>query len=144
MLTRRTRLSRRTPLRAKLRPPTRRRDTGPTQAVRAWVIVRDQGRCMRCGTDLVTDVPTPVYEIQHRLPRGMGGTSSPAANKHSNLILLGGAHGCGCHAWVEQHRGEAYDNGWLVRRWQNPLTVPVLCARRGLILLDDNGEWRAA
>lgn len=114
----------------------RRRDTGPTRATRAWLIVRDACCCVRCGLEQMPG----DYEIHHRLPRGMGGTSKSATNKHSNLLLL-----CrDCHAWIEANRAEAYVFGWLVRRWQDPLDTPVMCKRRGLILLDNNGEWKAA
>jgi len=134
-------LTRRTPLRS-----SRRKNTGPNGAIRAWVIVRDEGCCVRCGHIVLhqTDewgtfeLTDRGYQFHHRKPRGMGGGKD--TNKHANLILV-----CPpCHAWIESNRRAAYEFGWLVHHWDNPATVPVVDFRRGLILLDNNGQWKAA
>lgn len=111
------------------------RNTGPNGATRMTVHIRDEDRCMRCG-GFVWELAG--HSVHHRLPRGQGGS-----NRLSNLILLCGSATTGCHGYIESHRGEAYDphQGWLVRRDVDPATVPILCARRGLILLDNDGGW---
>lgn len=110
------------------------RDTGPNGATRITVHIRDEDRCVRCGGFVWK---LAGHSIQHRIPRGRGGS-----NRLSNLVLLCGSATTGCHGWVESHRGESYRHGWLVRTDEDPAKVPVLCARRGLILLDNSGEWR--
>ena len=85
--------------------------TGPDLATRQLVVDRDMRRCVRCGE--------PGQQIHHRKPRGMGGTSDPAINSPANLVLLCLA----CHAYIESHRADAYESGWLVRRWQDPAEV---------------------
>lgn len=54
----------------------------------------------------------------------MGG--SRTANTLPNLVLMCGDGVRGCHGHVESHRTEAYAEGWLVHRWADPATTPVL------------------
>lgn len=85
--------------------------TGPDLATRQLVIDRAQRRCERCRQ--------PGEQIHHRKPRGMGGTSDPAINALPNLVFV-----CGdCHREIESHRSDAYESGWLVRRWRDPAEV---------------------
>jgi len=153
----RTRLERRTPLTAKtglvrrtpLREvsakraaagvtPSRRRDTGPGQATRDLVMERDGYCCAWCGRQLLTG----PRSLQHRHARGMGGTTDPAANSPSNLILLCGSATTpgGCHLFAEQRSDEARIAGLWVPSWQNPADVPVLHAAYGPCLLLDDGS----
>lgn len=98
-----------------------RRRTGPNPEVRQAVVDRDKHRCARCGRQL----PGYPASIHHRTPRGMGGTRDPKVNKASNLLLLCGTGTTGCHGWVESHRKEATERGFLVPWWQDPAEVPV-------------------
>jgi 5-methylcytosine-specific restriction protein A len=104
--------------------PTKRapRNTGPTTAVRKGVVERAHGVCERCGQAIRGD-----YSIHHRKPRGMGGTTDPAANSPSNLVLLCGSATTpgGCHTSVEKFRDAAVATGWIVPRSGNPATVPI-------------------
>ena len=85
--------------------------TGPDLATRQAVIDRAGSKCERCGQ--------PGEQIHHRKPRGMGGTSDPAINAFPNLVFV-----CAdCHREIESHRSDAYESGWLVRRWQDPAEV---------------------
>lgn len=78
---------------------------------------RAQMHCERCSVNTTWQ----GSQVHHRLPRGMGGSSNPEINLPTNLVLL-----ClDCHAHVEKHREEAYAAGWLVRRGQDPATVPI-------------------
>lgn len=65
--------------------------------------------------------PTWQHNRHHRLPR-----SNPAcSNLLSNLILAcGWGNASGCHGYVETHREEAYEKGWLVRSGYDPEEVP--------------------
>ena len=46
----------------------------------------------------------------------------------------------GCHGYCHANPANAYENGWLVRSWDDPLTRPVL--RRGQwVVLDNAGSW---
>jgi len=150
-LQRRAGLVRRTPLKAgkglerkpklqavdgdKSKPAKRKtaRDTGPTRKLREAVLERDQHRCARCGRG----VTTYPYSLQHRDPRGMGG--SKTANRTSNLVTLcGSATSPGdCHNEVESHRAQAAKDGYLVVGDQHPEDVEILLAR-----VNDEGEVR--
>jgi hypothetical protein len=55
----------------------------------------------------------------HRQPEGQLGESSSA-----NVIHTCGHGTRGCHGWVEHHRKESYQRGWLVHSWDDPAKVP--------------------
>ena len=82
--------------------------------VRAAVLSRDAGRCARCNI-WVANVES---SIQHRKPRGMGGTRDPRSIDPRNLILMCGTATTGCHGEVESFRALAYDTGWLIRSYE--------------------------
>lgn len=136
----RTRLRRLTPLRRtghmprRLREMRKRyRDTGPDTQTRMWVWWRAGNTCERCGLDSIS------MDVHHRQPRGLGGSSDPAINAVSNLVLL-----CRpCHAEIESARLAAIADGWLVPRPTDPVRVPIH-HRRGLTLLTPTGDyaWR--
>jgi hypothetical protein len=118
--------------------------TGPTAAVRALVVERDEGRCVACGR-----VCVPFsYSLQHRRARGMGGDKRPDTNQPQNLIVLcghaTGSHfsdgGEGCHARAERRRSEQHGHGWWIGQWEDPLEVPVT-SWRGPIWLHADGTW---
>lgn len=148
-----TPLRRRTPLRAtkgltaisslgrttRLRPsgPTRtkRRDTGPSTAVRNLVKARAQYRCEICGRQLVT----VRGEIHHIHGRKIGGTPDPAINLPSNLLLLCLPH----HDMVTNTRGNRTtfeDNGWLRRSGIAP-AKPVLLHDGRRVTLSEDGRY---
>lgn len=92
------------------------------------------GRCCRCGRDGET--------IQHRIPRGMGGTRDPRINRPSNLLWVCGDGTRKCHGYMENKgRAEAYEKGWLVARAADPREVPVVLWDGRRVVLDDEGEW---
>lgn len=103
------------------------RYTGPSEQTINVVLVRDGWCCVRCGENVH---PYP-YQIHHRRPRGMGGTSLSAGNYPSNLLTL-----ClPCHAYIESNRREAYSKGWLVgRHVADPSTIPCL--------VDHESAWK--
>ena len=99
--------------------------TGPDLRTRQAAIDRDQRRCVRCGE--------PMAHIHHRRPRGMGGSRDPLTNRAANLVCL-----CrGCHDWIECHRADAYRDGWLVHRWDDPASIPLI-VRDSEVYLDDD------
>ncbi|HEX3778489.1 MAG TPA: HNH endonuclease [Pseudonocardiaceae bacterium] len=135
-LNRRTPLHTTTPLERTSRLPSsgpikaKRRDTGPTRSVRDIVRARAGNRCELCRRD---DGP---MDIHHRRPRAMGGTSDPATNRPSNLVLL-----CReCHSNIESNRDGAQLIGWLVRQRADPSRVQ-LWRFPGWVLLDDEGGY---
>jgi hypothetical protein len=102
--------------------------SGPTRATRLAVLRRDGGQCVRCGrvvADPDSGAPLAEYSLQHRKPRGMGGSRDPQINSATNLIVLDGDGVTGCHGWVEANREDARLMGWLVPQWRNPAEVPV-------------------
>lgn len=68
----------------------------------------------------------------------MGGSKDPAINLPSNLLFLCGSGTQGCHGWVESNRTQAYEDGLLVYRGDDPSEIPVVL-RYGEVFLDDVG-----
>lgn len=142
-----TPLKRRAPLAAvgkkavKAGKKPRRPDTGPDRSTRELVKLREDWRCCVCGK--------PVYDqqasIHHRRNRAAGGTSDPALNRPSNLLLVCGTGSTGCHGDLTDNRQRtvALDAGWIVstNSSDEPIQVPVHHALFGLVYLDDEGGW---
>jgi 5-methylcytosine-specific restriction protein A len=105
--------------------PRRQRDTGPTRAVRKMVRDRAQGQCEYCRQE-------PGTQWHHRRPRALGGSSDPATNRPSNLVLLGR-----CHELLESQRAVALAKGWLVRQGDDPAAVPVEMGAAKVLLTDE-------
>jgi hypothetical protein len=58
----------------------------------------------------------------------MGGTRDPLAGHPSNIVLLCGSGTTGCHGWIEDHREDALETGWLLYQWTGgERTDPRLC-----------------
>lgn len=66
--------------------------------------------------------------VHHRTPRGMGGSKDPALQEPPNLLVICGSGTTGCHGYVESHRAEAYQNGWLVKRGFLSSNIPFIDA----------------
>lgn len=101
--------------------------TGPSQGIREIVMERDYYRCVRCGLS-VSGEPGKDFSIQHRIPRGMGGSRDPRLNLPANLILLCGSGTTLCHGEVESKRADAREHGFALWRSQNPADEPVTVA----------------
>lgn len=103
---------------------------------RSTVEHRAGPNCERCGVAAHVRGLT----MHHRVKVSQGGPWTPV-----NVVRLCG-HGTtrdGCHCWVEHNPNDAEAEGFHVRPWDNPATIPVL--RRGrLVLLDDEGSWTEA
>ncbi len=100
----------------------------------AAVTVRDKGRCVRCGSS------GPV-ERDHRQNRTAYNTVV------SNLQLLGGVFGCGCHQWKTEHPAAAVLEGFAVLRsgFARPALWPGFRFDAGWVIYfdapDDDGNW---
>lgn len=116
--------------------------SAPTAKTVALVWVRDRGACARCGK-AVRGERGRDWSVHHRRPRGSGGTSLDWPNLPANLLILCGSGTTGCHGWIESHRDEARNAGFLVRLLgTEPAShVPILHARLGRCLLDDVGGY---
>lgn len=101
--------------------------TGPSQEIRRLVMERDGFQCVRCG-NVVSGEPGRDFSIQHRIPRGMGGSRDPRLNMPANLILFCGSGTTGCHGEVESKRLDARESGFALWRSQDPTEVPVTVA----------------
>lgn len=118
--------------------------SGPTKTRRLEVLARDEGRCVRCGAhvaDPLDGTPWAQWSIQHRKPRGAGGTKDPAINAIENLIVLCGDGVRGCHGWVESNRVESRRLGYSVPQWQDPAVVPVAHRTWVWAWPHPDGEW---
>ena len=98
-----------------------------TPHVKALVHLRAGGRCDRCG------ITVQAAQFHHRRARGMGGTSREESGEAANCLLLHPA----CHEYIERHRTESYEKGWLVRQNDEPTLVPVQVQGRWCILYDN-------
>lgn len=92
------------------------RSTGFSAKVRDLIIARAGGYCERCGQRAVDP------QVHHRRPRGMGGTRRADTNEPPAGLFLCAA----CHIYVESHRRESLEKGWLVRQAKSPADTPVL------------------
>ena len=117
------------------------RAKGFAPATVALIIDREQGRCARCGRHVTNGTRGIDYSIHHRRGRGMGGDRSPEANSAAAGVLLCGSGTTGCHGWIESHRSEAMDTGWLVSRNGRdlPTDIPFLHYLHGYGRALDNG-----
>jgi 5-methylcytosine-specific restriction protein A len=92
---------------------------------------RSNGRCEMDGLACAHG-----RHVHHRKPRGMGG-STDDPHRPENLLVI---HP-NCHLLrVERDRSEAFFFGWLVRRGEDPLFVPVF-THQGWVYLR-GGEYR--
>ena len=122
---------------------TAKRDTGPSRKVRAIVMAREGNCCAACGIS----VTGRAYSVQHRVARGMGGTSDPAANSPERLVLLCGSATTpgSCHALCESRDEHMHGRGFWLWSWEDPTSVPVMLASEhgsGItVWLDDAGSY---
>ena len=79
-----------------------------------------------------------LYSIHHRCPRRMGGSSDVEINVPSNLVTLCGTGTTGCHGWIESHREQATEQGWLLARLIDRHR-PVRTIVDSLVSLSDDG-----
>lgn len=100
--------------------------------VRKALYERAGNSCERCG---VSNAYT--YSAHHRRPRGMGGSSDPATDTLTNLVLLCGSGTTGCHGWTESQRTESYVSGYLVRQSNDPADEPIVYRGQWVYLLPD-------
>lgn len=124
-LARGTGIARRAPEAAPRALPAR-RDTGPSRKVRALVMAREDKRCAACGISVIGR----PYSVQHRVARGMGGTSDPAANSPERLVLLCGSATTpgSCHARCEARDPDMHARGFWLWSWEDPALIPVMLA----------------
>lgn len=108
-----------------------------TKSVRETVLERDLHACVRCGLYIT---PFGEYSIHHRRPRGMGGSKRPSTNSPANLLTLCGTGTTGCHGYIESHREQALEAGYLLTQQQHPDQEAVF-THRGWMLLDDDGGF---
>lgn len=74
-------------------------------------------RCVGCGNN-------QPLTCQHRIARGMGGTSNNLIGHPSNGVALCGSGTTGCHGWTEAHPKHAGALGWRVSRHEDPGLIP--------------------
>lgn len=91
---------------------------------RALVNERSDGLCERCSC--------PGHSIHHRLKLSQGGPWSA-----SNCVRLCGDGVRLCHGWVEHNPDAARAEGFHVRSFEDPKTIPVNSIHGRVLLLDD-------
>jgi hypothetical protein len=130
-------LKRREPLRTSREKRTGRRDTGPDRSVKAIVDERDDWTCACCGNS----VYGRPFSRQHRVARGMGGTSLKWKNRAGNIVLLCGSATSpgGCHLACEQRDERMHELGFWLEQSQRPWLEPIAHAVHGWVYLLDDG-----
>ena len=92
------------------------------------VAERAKGKCDRCGTAITTGA-----QYHHRRARGMGSTTRTESSSPANCLLLHPA----CHQYIELHRTESYNKGWLVRQNDDPRLLPAIIKDSWYLLMED-------
>ena len=88
-----------------------------SEDARAAIFEAGGWRCVGCGNS------SPLT-TQHRIARGMGGTSLRLIGSPTNGVALCGSGTTGCHGWAESHPLAAGMLGWRVSRHEDPTDVP--------------------
>lgn len=114
----------------------KRRNTGPTAAVRKLVAARSDGWCEWAGCWLT------AAETHHRLNRKNGGRHGEAHVRINQAAWL--LHACRIHHDLVTSpsgpdRQLARESGWLLHEGEDARAIPV-ASRHGLVLLDDDGS----
>ncbi len=86
-----------------------------TEKTRELIRTRAADRCELCG------ISVQDAQIHHRQARGMGGSKDVASRSAANGLYLHDR----CHERIERNRTEAYENGWLVHKWEDSEERPV-------------------
>lgn len=109
--------------------------TGPRNDVVEAILERANWSCEACGVEL-GDRRGEDWSVQHRRPRGMGGTRWKGINLPSNLMILCGSATTpgSCHEFAESQRTAAVAAGWLVLSRQDPAFVKCLVLKRWVLL----------
>lgn len=109
-------------------------------AFREVVLARDDNTCQLCGTNVLYKLAS----VQHRIPRGAGG--SARVNRPSNGILVCGSATTpgSCHNWMEhEDRQRAEALGYILPKLNpdiDPTQEPILTHEWGWVLLGDDGS----
>lgn len=121
-----------------------RRNTGPTPAVVDLVVERAGNACEMCGRTLGR-IRGVDWSVQHRVPRGMGGSRAHWINSAVNLLAVCGSGTTGCHGLIESRRADAVVNGWLIQHRAHPSAVAVLIERGSRwVYLTSDGRYADA
>lgn len=114
---------------------TRPAGTGPDQPTVDGLLLRDEFTRLVGGYALHGKRAFD-YSVHHRKLRSQGGDNSP-----SNLIAVCGHGTAGCHGRIHANPKWAKDNGYIVRRDEDPWLKPVAHALHGVVYLNDAGGW---
>lgn len=121
-------------------PRPKNASTGPTDEIVEAALERAGFSCMICD-HMLGDRRGTDWCVQHRRPRGKGGTRWPGVNLLSNLGILCGSATTGCHGEVESRRADALDDGWLVKWPGDPATISLLLHRERWVYLTNDGHY---
>lgn len=105
-----------------------------TAAERA-AIHRDGPTCLRCGR-VLHNFPSSVH---HRLPRSAG-TKDQVDRVENLVVVCGTGSSPHCHFDIHNNPTESYLAGWLVRRGDDPATVPLVNLDGRQFFLTDAGD----
>lgn len=72
----------------------------------------------------------------------MGGSKRPELHQPANLIVLCGSGTTGCHGWVESHRHQARESGYLIYAIDNAEDIPFVDNQNRIWFIDNQGGKR--
>lgn len=108
------------------------RKTGFPAATIELVLARSSGDCECMGRGCTLT----AQHFHHRVLKGHGGSRRPEIQQPSACLHL-----CFiCHDRIHGMPAWAMDNGFIVSRWADPLTVPVRWRQGPPVLLNDSGD----
>ena len=108
------------------------------EAARAVVLERDENTCQRCGVNVLYRLAS----IQHRIPRGSGGSAKVWQPSNLALVCGSGTTPGSCHNWMEhEDREQAEFDGWLLPKLNADINTEreLLFTIHGWVLFDDEG-----
>lgn len=104
--------------------------------VRLIFTIRDNEACFRCGRGLRWEDRGMGWSMHHRRPRSMGGTKTAWVGMAANALTLCGSGTTGCHGWVESHRDEAFEDGYLISANSGQIAEDVAVRRWDGVLVE--------
>ena len=109
-----------------------------SRKVREAIRDRAGDACEACGIYL----GPRAGQLQHRVARGMGGSSDPLLGSAANGVLLCGTPASGCHGKCEARDGAMHNDGFWLWSTQDPRLVPIQLHRTGpLMRLGLDGDY---
>jgi hypothetical protein len=108
----------------------------PAKGTHVQALERDSYSCFRCGESILNN----TYRILYRRAADTHSNRLGSTHAISNLLVIC-TH---CTDEIDVRPALSKRLGYLIPQGVDPLRVPVLHYLHGLVILDNDGGWRAA